>query len=150
MERPAGWAGGGAAVRLGGGGAAGSLEPSLSIGNDFFLINSKCRFSHQLCLWPTGGCCLCVWLFRRLVVVTMEIPEEMVAVACVCQPSGDGFSPVSACMCVCSQPLTSREGCDCTLCKMEVLRRPGASERQLAQMPGCAHAPDLASGSGSN
>lgn len=77
-----------------------NLELSLNIRNGFFLINSKCRFSHRPCVWPGGGCCRCVscWLALSFILVTIEITDEMVAGECVRGHRGMGPFPVSACV----------------------------------------------------
>lgn len=94
----------------GGGGAAGNVEPSLSIRNDFFLINRKCHFSHQICPGPTGGCCLCLAL-SLLFWLQWKLPRRWRLWRVCASHRGDGFfSCVS--MRVCLQPASDRQGRD--------------------------------------
>lgn len=54
---------------------------------------------------------LCVLLSSSLILVTIEITDEMVAVVCVCSDShrGMGSFPVSACV-WCLQPAFDKQG----------------------------------------
>lgn len=130
------WAGGGAAWALGGGGAAGNLELSLQPKEWFFLINSKCHFSHRLCLGRHGGClrlALC-----SLILVTIEITDEMVAVEDVRSAIGGWVLRRQHACGVCSLPLTSRaESRDYAVWKMGVFRPPKCSNEAISSRMYC-------------
>lgn len=116
----------------------------------FFLIHSKCRFSHPLRLRPRGGCCLCLALSLPRVDDNGNYRGDggRRGGGVCASHRGMGAFPVSACVCACSQPLTGGGGMGLRGVQNGSPPATGASKRQLAQAPGRIRAPGRASGPG--